>query len=128
MQVGNAEDFGLGLDLSLVVNVGLREFMFEETFVVVPRFFGRAFRQARQVFRISDRFGTLAATLRNFGKQSEIEPLYGLAAFVGQLGADAAFVFEAGNLVAARAAVVPNPLLALFFQLRVFHEGSRSIG
>ena len=102
--------------------------MLEESFVVVPRLFGRAFGQPRQVFRIGDRLGLLAAALRNFGEQSEIQTLDRLAAFVGQLGADAAFILEARNLMAAGAAVMTNPLLAFFLQLGIVHEGSCGIG
>ena len=110
--------FGLRLDLALVVNIRLGKFVFEEALVVVPRFFRRTFRQARQIFRIGDRFGTLAATLRNFSEQREIETLDRLAALVGQLGADAAFIFEAGNLMTAGAAVVPIHFLPSSFSSR----------
>ena len=69
--------------------------MLEESLVVVPRALRRTFGQARQIFRIGNRFGSFAAALRHFGEQREIQTLDRLAAFVSQLGADATFVLEA---------------------------------
>ena len=55
-------------------------------------------------------------------EQGEIETLDRLAAFEGELGADAAFVFDTGDFVATGASEVVNPLLALFFQIRIVHK------
>src|SRR6202022_3734609 len=98
------------------------EFVFEETFVVVPRLLGWTFREAGEIVRIGD--GLAAAALGGFGQQSEIEALDGFAALGGQLRADAAFVFETGNFVAASAAEMANPLFAFVLELGIVHEGS----
>ena len=122
VQVRHAQSFGLALDLALIVNVRLGQFVLEESFVVVPGFLRRTVGQARQIFFVLDRLGVFAAALRDFGEQREVETLDRLAAFVRQFGADAAFVFEAGDLVASRAAEMPHPLLAFVFQRRIIHE------
>ena len=75
--------------------------------------FRRTVGQARQIFRVLDRLGVFAAALRGFGEQREVEALDRLAAFEGQFGADAAFIFEAGNFVAAGAAVSAGPTSCL---------------
>src|SRR6202044_607104 len=75
-----------------------------------------------------NRFGIFAAALRYSRKQSEIETLDRLAAFVSELGADAAFILHAGNLVASTAAKVTDPLLAFVFQLGVIHERGIRVG
>ena len=62
------------------------------------------------------------AALGVFGEQREIQALDGLAAFVGQLGADAAFVFEAGDFVAAGATIELHQRLALVLELGIVHE------
>ena len=98
--------------------------MLEESFVVVPGLFGRSFGQTRQVFRIGNRLGLLAAALRDFREKSEIETLDRLAAFIGEFRADAAFVLKARDLVATCAAVVPNPLLAFLLQLGIIQVGT----
>ena len=87
--------------------------MLEKPFVVVPGGFGWAFGQAGEVFRIRDGFA--AASGGDVREQGEIEALHWLAAFGRQLRADAAFFFEAGDFMAARAAVMLDPLLAFFF-------------
>ena len=53
------------------------------------------------------------AELGVFGEKREIQALDGLAAFVRQFRADAAFVFEAGNFMASGAAVVLDQFLAV---------------
>ena len=68
------------------------------------------------------------AALGVFGEQREVQALDGLAAFVGEFGADAAFVFEAGDFVAAGAAVVLHQLLALGLELRIVHEIGGGVG
>src|SRR5258707_1179204 len=75
-----------------------------------------------QIVGIGD--GLAAAALGGFGQQSEIEAFDGFAALGGQLRADAAFVFEARNFVAAGAAEMANPLLAFVLELGIVHEGS----
>ena len=62
------------------------------------------------------------AALGVFGEQREIQALDGLAAFVGEFGADAAFVFEAGDFMAAGAAVELHQRLALGLELGIVHE------
>jgi hypothetical protein len=96
--------------------------MFEEAFVVVPRLLDGTFREAREICGIGD--GLAAAALRGFGEQSEIEALDRFAALGGQLSANAAFVFQPGNFVTARASEVANPLLAFFLNLGIVHERS----
>src|SRR6185312_4696775 len=93
-----------------------------------PRPLGGAFGQARQVFGIGDRFGVFAAALRHIGEERKIQTLDGLAAFIRQLGADAAFILEARNFMASGAAVVSNPRLALFLQRGIVHVGSLGVG
>src|SRR6266852_5112074 len=110
VQIRHAQLFGFGLVLALVPNVGLREFVFEESLLVIPRLLGGAFGKTRQIVGIGDRF--TAAALGNFGEQSEIQTLDWLAAFDGQFRSNAAFLLEAGNFVATSAAEVTNPLLA----------------
>src|SRR5215472_15716518 len=122
MQVRHAQLFGGRLDFALVPDVGLSELVLEEALVVIPRLLRRPFRQTREVFRVGD--GLFAAALGNFGEQREVQALDGLAAFGGQFGADAAFVFEAGNFMAAGTAKELNPLLAFRLEIRIIHEGS----
>ena len=124
MHVRHAQGFGLGLHLALIVDVGLRQFVLEKSFVVVPGFCRRTVRQPRQIFLVLDGLSTLAATRGYFGEQREIQTLDRLAAFIRQLGADASFIFESGNLVASGAAVVTHPLLALGLQVGIVHERS----
>ncbi len=68
------------------------------------------------------------AFLGVFGVEREIQALDGLAAFVGELGADAAFILEAGNFVAAGAAVMLDQRLALLLELRIVHEIRGRVG
>ena len=124
MQVGHAESFSFGLDHALIENVRLGELVFEESFVVVPRIFCGTVGQARKIFLIFDGLGVFAAALGYRGEQSEVETLDGLAAFVGEFGADAAFVFEAGDFVAPGAAEVTNPFLAFSLERGIIHERS----
>src|SRR5208283_5101298 len=77
-------------------------------------------------FRVVNRFRILAATLRGLGEEGEVETLNRLAALESQLGSDAAFFLQAGDLMATEAAEVTNPLLALILQRRVVHE--RGVG
>src|ERR1700687_2093739 len=126
VQVWHAQFFFFGLDFAFVPDIGLRELVFEEAFVVIPRLFGWAFRKAREIVRIGD--GLDAASLRSFGQQCKIQSLDWFAAFRGQLRADAPFVFQARNFVAAGAAKVANPLLAVVLQLGIIHEGSIRVG
>ena len=87
-----AVDVGLGhaqavqrirLVLAGVVDGRIGQLVFEEALEVVPG-------AARRRLAVGQ-----DAALGVFGEQREIQALDGLAAFVGQLGADAAFVFEA---------------------------------
>src|SRR5262249_14300047 len=94
--------------------------------VVIPGFFGRAFRQTREVFRICDRL--FVTPLRNIGKQREVEAFDRLAAFVSEFGANAAFVLEAGDLMTTGAGLMANPLLAFILQFGIVHEGSVGVG
>src|SRR6266852_3455003 len=126
VQVRHAEFFGFGFFLALVPDVGFGEFVLEETLLVVPGVFGRAFGQTRFVICISDRFA--AAALGDIGEQSEIQALDWFAAFDGQLGADAAFFLEAGDFMASGAAEVTNPLLAFIFQIWIVLEGGIGVG
>ena len=68
------------------------------------------------------------AALGVFGPEREIEALDGLAAFVGEFGADAAFVFEAADLVASGAAVVADELFAFRGHLRIVHVIGGGVG
>src|ERR1700747_3119426 len=49
VEIRHAQLFGFGLVLALVPDIGLGEFVFEETLLVIPGLFGRAFGQSRQV-------------------------------------------------------------------------------
>ncbi len=99
--------------LPLIVDVGLGQFVLEKSLVVVPGFCRRTVGQARQIFFVLDRLGILAAALRDFGEQREVEALDRLAAFERQFGADAAFVFHAGNFVASRRSRSAGPTSCL---------------
>src|SRR5207245_2400378 len=110
MWIGHAQDFSFGLDLALVIHIRLGQLVLEKSLVVVPRAFRRPFRQALQIFRVSDRI-LASAALRRFGIESEIEALDRLASLGGEFGANAAFIFEAGNFVPASATKGPRPLL-----------------
>ncbi len=103
------------LDFPLVEDRRVVELLFEESLVVVP-IAARRFGAVRQ-----------GAPLGLLGEQGEVQPLNGLAALDGQVGPDSAFVFQAGNLVAAGAAEVLHPEFALFFQLRVVQVLGRGI-
>jgi hypothetical protein len=66
MQIGHAQPLFFGLDFAFVPDIGLGELVFEETFVVVPRLLGRAFRESREIVGIGD--GLAATALRGFGE------------------------------------------------------------
>src|SRR2546426_3311429 len=108
MWIGHTQDFSFGLDLALVIHIRLGQFVFEKSFVVVPRAFGGPLRQSLEIFRIRDRIFPSAA-LRRFGVKSEVEALDRLASLGSEFGADASFIFEAGNFVTSGAAKVPHP-------------------
>src|SRR5690348_568169 len=108
MWIGHAQDFGFRLDLALVIHIRLGQFVLEKSFVVVPRTLCRTFRQALEVFLIRDRIFA-SASLRRFGIKSEIQAFDRLTSFSGEFGADATFIFEAGNFVTSRASKVPYP-------------------
>ena len=95
MHVGHAERFRLCLYFSLVVDIRLGEFVLEKSLVVVPGLFRGTVGQARQIFLILDWLRAFAAALRGFGEEREIKAFDGLAAFIRQFGADAAFVLHA---------------------------------
>ena len=122
MKIGHAQlfRFGQAVDLALVPNVRLGQLVLEKTFVVVPGFLGRAFRQASDVVGIGD--GLLAAALCDFREQSEIKAFNRFAAFECKLGADAPFLFEAGDFMTSGATEVANPLPAFVLQLGIVHE------
>src|SRR3989475_1414498 len=128
VQVGHAQLFGFGLFLALIPDVGFGELVLEEAFLVVPRLFGGAFGQTRSIVRIFDGLGIFAAALGNIREQRKIQALDWFAAFDGELGANAAFVFQAGDFMASGTAEVANPLLAFVFQIRVVHERRIGIG
>jgi len=94
----------------------------KESLVVVPGLSRGTIGKPRQIFFIFDRLAVFSAALRDFGEERKIQALDRLAAFVGEFGADAAFVFEAGNFVTSRAALMPYPLLAFVFNRRIVHE------
>src|SRR6516164_853009 len=96
--------------------------MLEEALVVVPRLSGGTVGQARQVFGIGDRLH--AASFGRHREQSKVQALDRLTAFKSQLRADAAFILETRDFMAARAAKVTDPPLALFFEARIVHERS----
>src|ERR1700741_1759789 len=100
--------------------------MLEEALVVVPWLLCRGFPEPRQIVGIGDRLP--AAALRGFGQQGKIQSLDWFAAFRGQLRADAPFVFQARDFVAAGTTKVTNPLFAFFLQLRIVHKGGLRIG
>ena len=91
----------------------------EKTALVIPRF--TALLRGSTV-RLDD-----GAALRNFGQPAEVEAIDGLAAFGGELGADAPFLFEAGNLVAAGAAIIFHERLALGHEAGIVHERRGSV-
>src|SRR3989338_2121198 len=93
------------LDLTLVEDGGVGELVLQETLVVVP-----------------------VLALGVVGQQGEVQTVNGFAALEGELGADAAFFFEAGDFVAAGAAVVADPEAALVFELGIFHPVGLGIG
>src|SRR5258708_7442657 len=76
--------------------------------------------QAGPTFGIDDRFPT--ASLRGFRQEGEIKTINRFAALEGELCADATFFFQAGDLVAAGAAKVANPLFAVLFQSGIIHK------
>src|SRR5438445_2234288 len=121
VQIRHSQLFCFGLVLALVPDVGLGEFVFEETLLVVPGLLGGTFRQARKIVWIRNWLDV--AALGNFREQCEIQTLDWFAALDGQLRADAAFFLEAGNFMATGAAEMANPLLAFVFQIRIVHEG-----
>src|SRR5258708_7472165 len=122
MHVWHTQSFGFAFDHALVVDVWLRQLVFEKSLVVVPWRGSWTTRQPGYVFFVFDGLGVLAAALRRFGGEREIESLNGLAALVCEFCADAAFVFEARNLMASGTTVVPHPLLAFLSKPRVVHE------
>src|SRR2546427_2166059 len=128
VQVGHAQLLGFWLFLAFVPDVGFGELVLEEAFLVVPRLFGGAFGQTRYIVRIFDGLGIFAAALGNVREQCKIQALDWFAAFDGELGANAAFVFQAGDFMASGTAEVANPLLAFVFQIRVVHERRIGIG
>ena len=120
VHIRHAQFFRIWLDFSFIPNVGLGELVFEEAFVAVPGLLGRSLRQARKVVRIGYRF--TAAALRDFCQQSEIQTFNRLAALKRQLRSDATLILEARNFVTPRTAIVANPALAFFPQIRVIHK------
>ena len=93
--------------------------MLEETFRVVPR-------ATRGRFAVGEN-----AAFGVFGPERKVEPLDWLAAFIGEFGTDAAFVFEAAEFMASGATIMTRQVFALGGELRVIHviRGSvRSIG
>jgi hypothetical protein len=128
VRVGHAQHFRGTLDLGAalqveVVDVRHGQLVLEEALVVVPGLarLGGAVGQPLLDLRVADGFA--GAGLGGMGEERKVQTLDGLRAFDGELGADAAFVLEAGDLMATGAAKVPDPPLALGFQLRVIHEG-----
>ena len=101
------------LTLPEIVDIRLGQFVLEESLVVVPGRRRWTIRQPRQIFLILDRLGSFSAALCGFGEQSEIEALDRLAALVRQFCADAAFVFEPGDLVASGASDSGGPTSCL---------------
>src|SRR6202008_1195933 len=97
----------------------------EEAFVIVPGLLGGAFRESGEIVGIGD--GFFAAALGGFGEQRKIQALDWLAPLGGKFGADAAFVFQAGNFMTTGAAKVANPLLTFVLQLGIIKEGSIGI-
>ena len=102
--------------LALIVEAGIAKFFFEEALRIEP-WAAFAFLSVRQ-----------NAALGVFGEEREIETLDRLRAFVRQLGADAAFVFEAADFVAAGAAVVTDQLFALGSLCGIVHETRIGVG
>ena len=68
VKIRHTQSFGLALDLALVINVRLRQFVFEESLVVVPVFLCWSLGKPRQILFIFDGLGAFAAALRDFGK------------------------------------------------------------
>src|SRR4029077_7255868 len=120
VHIRHAQLFRVGLNFSLVPNIGLGELVFEEAFVAVPGLLGRSLWQARKVVRIGYRF--TAAALRDFCQQSKIETFDRLATLKRQLRSDATLILEARNFVTPSTAVVANPALAFVPQTRVIHK------
>ncbi len=67
------------------------------------------------------------AALGVFGEEREIEALDRLAAFVGELGSDAAFVLEAGDFMASGAAIELHQGFALGLEAGIVHERRRIV-
>ena len=63
VHVRHAQGFSLALHHPFVIDVGLGEFVLEETFVVVPGFVRRTVGQARQIFLDFDRLRFFSAAL-----------------------------------------------------------------
>ncbi len=126
VQVGHPQLFFFALDLASIEDIRLCQFMLEEALVFIPGTLRGTVRQSCQVFRVGNRFCILTAALRGLGEEGEVETLQRLAALESQLGSDAAFIFQAGDLMATHAAEVTNPLLAFILQLGVVHE--RGVG
>jgi hypothetical protein len=96
-----------------VVDRRISQLVFEEALQVVPV-------AARRLLAVG-----LDALLGVFGVEREVEALDGLAAFVRELGADAAFLFEARYLMASGASVELHQGLALVLELGIIHEVGR---
>src|SRR6266446_5341574 len=123
MWIGHAQDFGFRLDLALVIHIGFAPLVLEKSFVVIPGTLRGTSRQSLEIFWIRDRIFA-SATLCRLRIQSEIEALDRLASLGSKFRADAAFIFEAGNLVTAGTTKVPHPFLAFLAQVWIFHERS----
>src|ERR1700682_2104403 len=121
MWIRHAQDFSFRLDLALVIHIRLGKLVLKESFVVVPLAFGRAFRQALEIFWIRDRIFDSAA-LRGFGIKRKIEALDRLASLGGKFRTDAAFIFKAGNFMTSRTTKVPHPFFTFLAQVGIFHE------
>src|SRR5260370_7569498 len=105
----------MGRGQGLRVNGGFGKFGFEKSLVVVPGSFGGTVGKPGQIFGILDRLSILASVLRGFCGQGEVKALDWLTAFKRQLRSDTSFIFEAGDLMTARAAIMPDPFLAFLF-------------
>ena len=102
----------IGLIFSAIEDGRIGQLVIEESFQVIPRAAVR-----RRFLSVGEN-----AELSVLCKECEIEAFDWLAAFVRQLSANAAFVFEAGNFVAAGAAIVLDEFLAVLLQVWIIHE------
>ena len=124
VQIRHAQFFGFRFDLALVPDIRLGELMLEKALLVIPGQFGGALGQTRETVWIRD--GFMAAALGGFREECEVQTLNRFAALDSQFRTDAAFIFEAGNFMAAGAAEMLDPFLACVFQIGIVHE--RRIG